>query len=833
MLWTRSWDHMRLTAFLHRRLTIIVGIAVSLAVLPAAPIALAGGSGVLARPVGVTASTPSLPRPIFTPPVHMLGASAVTSQPSADPPTAPTADPPLVYGGGPVMGVGPGAVMIHPIYWAPNGYAFPSGFRSTMDGFLADVAAGSGQSNNVFAVATQYYQVTNGVYQYIHYQIQAATQATDTNGYPSGPGGCAPDTTLGFSVCITASQLTSEVTSYLAVNSLPAGYSNVYPLFLPPNVETCFSSLDTLQGGTCSSGATTGGYCAYHSWSTTSIPEIYAIMPYGTYCGPYSYDGSVTATEETSVVVHEVIESVTDPIGTGWRDPNGNEVADECVGDFASQTFGTTQWMIQKIFSNADFAQDPSGGCVSTNTVPITITTRSLPQAVVGTPYSAQLVASGGFTPYSWAITAGNLPAGLSLDSATGQVAGVPTASSQVASFTASVADSSSPAETTWAGLMIVVSAGSAYTALPPTRLLDTRSDGGTLGPNSSLNLTVTGGGVPADATAVALNVTVTNTTSGSYLTVYPAGGILPLVSNLNWAGGETVPNLVIVPVGVNGQVTIYNDMGTTDVVVDLEGYFAPEAVGSTQGSYVPLPPARITDTRPNSGEPNAGKTMGPSGTLNIQAAGVGGVPLSGVSAVVLNVTVTDTTSASYLTAFPQGTTQPLASNLNWVAGDTVANRVVVPVNPSTGQITIYNDAGTADVVIDVNGYFTTGSTTPSGASLYTPIAPSRVLDTRETGQTLGPGGTLTQQMAGVGGIAASATAVVTNVTVVDTTADSYLTVYPSGIRPTASDVNWATGEVVPNLTLASLSSGGAVTVYNDAGSTDVVIDAFGYFSPG
>ncbi len=373
--------------------------------------------------------------------------------------------------------------------------------------------------------------------------------------------------------------------------------------------------------------------------------------------------------------------------------------------------------------------------------------------------------------------------------------------------------------------------AGSAYTALTPSRLLDTRSSNQTLGPNSSLNLTVTGGSVPATATAVALNVTVTNTTDSSYLAVYPAGGTRPLVSNLNWVMGETVPNLVIVPVGANGQVTIYNHTGNTDVVVDLQGYFAPEASGSVAGQYSPLTPARITDTRTGSGYPNAGSTLGAGSTLNIQVTGQGGVPVNNVSAALLNVTVTNTTDSGYLEVYPQGATQPTASNLNWTAGETVANRVVVPVS-ANGQITVYNHTGSADVVVDVNGYFTTAGAAPANASLYSPMTPVRVLDTRTTGGTLGANTSTTVQMQGVDGIAANASAVVTNVTATNTTAASFFTVYPGGTRPTASDVNWSAGQTVPNLTVATLSSSGSTTVYNHAGSADLVIDAFGYFTP-
>ncbi|HUY09932.1 MAG TPA: G1 family glutamic endopeptidase [Candidatus Dormibacteraeota bacterium] len=361
---------------------------------------------------------------------------------------------------------------------------------------------------------------------------------------------------------------------------------------------------------------------------------------------------------------------------------------------------------------------------------------------------------------------------------------------------------------------------------------MDTRANGEALGPGASLNLTVAGGTVPSGATAVALNVTVTDTTAASYLSVYPSGGSRPVVSNLNWVAGETVPNLVIVPVGASGQVTFYNHSGQTDVLVDLEGYFAPEASGSTAGSYVPLVPARITDTRTGSGFPNAGSPLSAGASLNIQVTGAGGVATTGITAALMNVTVTDTTAASFLTAYPSGATLPTASNLNWVAGETVANRVVVPVGP-TGQITLYNHSGNTDVIVDVDGYFTNGSTTPTRASLYLAITPVRVVDTRQTSGPLGGGTTIGQQLAGVDGIGSSASAVVSNVTAVNTTAASYFTVYPSGTsRPTASDVNWSAGQIVPNLTVATLSSSGSVSIYNNAGSADLILDAFGYFSP-
>ncbi len=376
-------------------------------------------------------------------------------------------------------------------------------------------------------------------------------------------------------------------------------------------------------------------------------------------------------------------------------------------------------------------------------------------------------------------------------------------------------------------------SVGGAYTALTPMRLLDTRTTGQTLGAGGSLNLPVvtSADGVPSTATAVALNVTVTGTTDASYLSVYPTGGTKPYVSNLNWTMGETVPNSVIVPVGTSGDVSFYNHTGSANVVVDLEGYFAPEAAGSTAGAYVPLTPTRIADTRTGSGYPNAGSTLAAGGSVNVQVTGVGGVP-AGATGAILNVTVTNTTDASYAEVYPTGATQPTASNLNWTAGETVANRVLAPLS-STGMVTIYNHTGSADVVVDVSGYFTNGTATlPATASLYNSMTPTRVVDTRVSGGTLGAGGTYTTTLGGAGTVPSTATAVVTNVTAANTTAASFFTVYPAGAaQPVASDVNWSAGQVVPNLTVATLSSTGGITVFNHAGSADLIIDEFGYFT--
>jgi hypothetical protein len=378
-----------------------------------------------------------------------------------------------------------------------------------------------------------------------------------------------------------------------------------------------------------------------------------------------------------------------------------------------------------------------------------------------------------------------------------------------------------------------VVPTPSVYTALTPQRILDTRTNSGTLGPGGSVNLSIGGIYVPANATSVVLNVTAADESTAGFFTLYPTGGTTPTASNLNWVAGETVPNLVSVGLSSNGDVTIFNGLGSADAIVDLEGYFAPASGGSTAGEFNPLVPARITDTRAGSGQANAGSTLAAGTTLNIQVTGAGGVPATGVTAVVLNVTAVDQTANGFFTVFPKGTTLPLASNLNWTPGDTVPNRVIVPVGAG-GMVSVYNGLGSADAVVDVNGYFT--NSTASGAGFFT-LFPSRIVDTRNgTGgfsSPLGAAATMTVTVAGHGGVpAAFVKAVIINVTVANPTTASDLVIWPTGAtQPTASDLNFVGGQTVPNLVVVKLSALGQISIFNAFGTTNVIVDVVGYYT--
>jgi hypothetical protein len=380
---------------------------------------------------------------------------------------------------------------------------------------------------------------------------------------------------------------------------------------------------------------------------------------------------------------------------------------------------------------------------------------------------------------------------------------------------------------------------GGTYHPLTPARILDTRYSS-RIAQGGTINVQISGaGGVPASGvSAVVLNVTATDTSQAGFLTVYPQGGAVPLASNLNFSAGQTVPNLVTVGLGPTGQITVYNGLGSVNVILDVAGYYTnPASSPGPDGLFNPLVPSRLLDTRTGTGAP-AG-ILPPNQKIDLQITGKGGVPASGVSAVVLNVTDANSTGAGYLTVWPAGVSMPLASNLNFVAGQTVPNRVMVGVGTG-GKVSIYNGLASSHVIADVNGWFTDGTAGGTG-SRFTPVTPTRVLDSRfGTGSywtPWGPNSGRAITIAGQAGVPLMTdpnppTAVVANVTVTDTSQASNLVAWPDGAaQPLASDLNWMPGVTVPNLVVAQVGPTGKVDLENVFGCTDVVMDVVGWFT--
>ena len=357
---------------------------------------------------------------------------------------------------------------------------------------------------------------------------------------------------------------------------------------------------------------------------------------------------------------------------------------------------------------------------------------------------------------------------------------------------------------------------GGTFAPMSPVRVLDTRwGTGGVTGPvgagrTIALNLSAR---IPADATAVVLNVTGVSPTASTYVTVFPHGTTRPNASNLNLVPGDVRPNLVTVAVGTGRSVDLYNNTGSTHLLADLAGYYGPGA----GDRYTALPPTRMLDTRTPGRAP-----LGPGGTVVLELADR--VPAS-ATAVTLNLTGMNPTASTFVTAWPTGTTRPAASNLNLTAGRTRPNMVTVALG-SNRRVSLYNNSGEIHLMADLTGFYT-----PDYGATFVPLAPRRVLDTRNGIEWMGaidPRTTISFET----GAPQTATAVLLNVTGVQPTAATYVGVWTQGGRSAAipSTLNLAAGETAANLSAVALGAVNPVSAYNNAGSVHLVGDLSGVF---
>jgi IPT/TIG domain len=427
------------------------------------------------------------------------------------------------------------------------------------------------------------------------------------------------------------------------------------------------------------------------------------------------------------------------------------------------------------------------------------------------------------------------------------------------------------------------------YFPLSPVRLLDTRPTSciqcgsGPLTQGESRVVPITGVNglpsgtdpVPSSATAVVLNVTAVAGNSGSYFTLWPNGTAHPTASSINFNVATNTANLVTVTLGQSGaadtqrEIEIFNSLGTANVLLDVEGYFAPQGAGNAAGEFHATPPSRVCDTRAGAQPANVcnqghatDNLLAPNQVLKVDVTATGGSPIPGdgtASAAVLNLTAVAGTSGTYMSVFPTqsdgscayGGTNPPAptSSINVSVSTNQANRVIVPLGPAaTGlpdtDVCVYNSLGNINFILDANGWFGSSSSSPPTplGKQFQPIGPSRVCDTRPAqplpcaGHTLTPNSFLNVPIAGVGGIPSSGpVAVIANVVAVFGTSGTYIEAYPADApqRPIASDINVNAFENLANMVVVELSStppSGEVSVYNSLGTIDVVIDVGGWF---
>ena len=339
------------------------------------------------------------------------------------------------------------------------------------------------------------------------------------------------------------------------------------------------------------------------------------------------------------------------------------------------------------------------------------------------------------------------------------------------------------------------------------------------------------GGGLRRRAiAAVSLNVTVVDPDQPGFVTVFPCAGRSE-VSNVNFLAGQTVANAVIAPVSASGTVCFFSST-PAHLLADFNGYF-PLASG-----YTAVIPARVFDTR--AGEsPNAVLAVpkvqiGGSNELRVTMAGLAGgiTPASNLSAVSLNVTVTNPVAPGFVTVYPCGQRE-VVSSVNFLAGQTVANAVIAPLSTS-GELCLFSSAD-ADVIVDISGWF------PVGSGYSAADNPLRVLDTR-AGES--PNALRNVDKLQIGGAIElrvdmtdlpdatppqGVAAVSLNVTVTNTTGNGFVTVYPCGTRAEVSSVNYFAGQTVANAVIAPLSPTGELCFYSLV-NTDLIVDINGFF---
>ena len=387
-----------------------------------------------------------------------------------------------------------------------------------------------------------------------------------------------------------------------------------------------------------------------------------------------------------------------------------------------------------------------------------------------------------------------------------------------------------------------VTSAPSTFTALgAPVRLLDTRPSSYIGPPNlvgpypqfSIIDLPITSSGViPPSATSVAVNITSTDSVSPFYVQALPKlGGALGAFSTTNVpTPGHIQPNFAIVPLG-QGSISIFIPTGG-NIIVDAMGYFTPSGA-TAAGRFVPLNPTRVLDTRPSEAGPVPAGWIAhepaPGETVRVDLPVGTGVPTSGVSALVVNITATEPVGAGFLQALPTGASPGQTSNVNYAARETSATHAIVPLG-ADGTISVFT-SNSSHIVVDVMGYITDGSVPVSSAGEFVPVTPNRYYDSRTPPNAMHAGlSTVSVQLA-VLDVPVGAAAVSLNLTSDQAAGAGYITIYPAdGPFPLASNLNYVAATPVANAGLVKLSASGALNTFVNV-ATHVIIDVNGYFT--
>ncbi len=462
------------------------------------------------------------------------------------------------------------------------------------------------------------------------------------------------------------------------------------------------------------------------------------------------------------------------------------------------------------------------GPSLSTTTIPVggspaSVTVDPVTNKIYITNYLwyGSLTMVDGLTGSTTTLTVGRNPSALTADTTTNRI------------YVANLANNT---------VSVVAGASSGplqFVPVTPCRLVDTRNANGEFGgpaiaggtfrdfiiPN---NLSC---GIPPSAAAYSLNVTVVPHGALGYIMVWPTGEDQPGVSTLNSLDGRIKADALIMPAGTGGGVRILAT-NTTDLVLDIDGYFVP-APSPSAYAFFPLTPCRVADTRGRGG-PLGGPYLSANQerSFPILDAVVCNIPSSAV-AYSINLAAIPRNAAplGFLTVWPTGESRPTSSTLNATTGTIVANAAIVPAGDH-GHISVYPSQDT-DLVIDINGYFAAMDT--GGLSLYS-TAPCRILDTRYTSGMLN-GQLAVNVIASPCGVPSNARAYVLNATVVPQGGLGFLTLWPNGqSRPLASTLNASDAAITSNLAIVPTNNG-FINAYT-SNQTQLILDISSYFAP-
>jgi hypothetical protein len=401
---------------------------------------------------------------------------------------------------------------------------------------------------------------------------------------------------------------------------------------------------------------------------------------------------------------------------------------------------------------------------------------------------------------------------------------------------TISVNYSGDPTYTSAAATPVTVVIGAApaglrFVPVTPCRIADTRNPAGPFGgpfitggtsrgfavPDSACN-------IPATAQAYSVNVTVVPKGPLGFLTMFPCGQSLPLASTLNSIDGRVKAAAAIVPAGTNGGVCAFATQDT-ELILDINGYFVSDLSPSVLEFY-PLAPCRLVDTRNAAGSMGGPSLVGSASRTFPILSSPCNIPAT-AKAYSLNFTSVPKGPLGFLTTWPAGSSQPLVSTLNAITGAVTANAAIVPAG-TNGDISVFVTQA-SDLVIDINGYFAPPGT---GGLSFFPLAPCRVLDTRNPAGALPFNGKVDVNVSSSGCAApVSAQSFVLNATVVPPGPLGFLTLWPQGAtQPLVSTLNAIDGSITSNMAIVPTTNG-SVSAFG-SNPAHLILDISGYFAP-